>query len=572
PRQQYNIYPFASTAFDFVDDEPDYRVGADVFWRPSTNFQLNATLNPDFGNVEADDVDINLTATETFFPDKRLFFLEGQEIFFASPRADTRGRGVGRRGLPYTMVNTRRIGGRPRAPDVPDSVEVEERELLRPVELKGAVRTTGQLGKLRYGVMGAFEGEVTLDAMENGQSFHVQEDGSDYGIARFLYEDSVGGDYRAVGVLSTAVLNRQQNAMVNGVDFHYLTANGDFKVDGQIMSSDIENEDTGYGGFVDFEMNYGQGRVHRVGLEYFDEHIDINDLGFLQRNDEYRIRSSFQWTKSDLSWARENQFDVRGFVQKNVTESLFTGASISFANRVNLNNLSQLILRAGYSPSFYDDLNSFGNGTYRIEERYNSEVTWTSDTAKTWSFEVGAQYEEEHLGDPRYSASFAVFWRPTDQFSVELESRYSVSDGWLLHQDDDLFATLTSRQWEPKLSVEYFINARQQLKLAVQWIGIKAEEEDFFLVPAQPDNLIPIDKPVGPGFDDSYDFSVSQYNIQLRYRWEIAPLSDIFLVYTRFADTREALGEAGFNDLFDSAFRDPLADLLVFKVRYRFGS
>ena len=54
---------------------------ADISWRPSPNLQVTATLNPDFGAVESDDVVVNLTAFETFFPEKRLFFLEGREVF-----------------------------------------------------------------------------------------------------------------------------------------------------------------------------------------------------------------------------------------------------------------------------------------------------------------------------------------------------------------------------------------------------------------------------------------------------------------------------------------------------------
>ena len=119
PRQQYNLYPFIAIGNDSVEREQRYRVGADLFWRPSTNFQITATVNPDFGIVEADDVVINLSALEVFFPERRLFFVEGQEIFVASPRADTRGRGVGNSGAPYTLVNTRRIGGRPRRPPLP---------------------------------------------------------------------------------------------------------------------------------------------------------------------------------------------------------------------------------------------------------------------------------------------------------------------------------------------------------------------------------------------------------------------------------------------------------------------
>ncbi|MEM7101203.1 MAG: DUF5916 domain-containing protein [Pseudomonadota bacterium] len=572
PKQQYNIYPFLSSGYDWVDEEARYRAGADMFWRPSTNFQMNATINPDFGNVESDDVIINLTATETFFPEKRLFFLEGQEIFVASPRADTRSNGVGNQGLPYTMVNTRRIGGRPRAPQVDPGVDVPQRELIQPSELKGAVKTTGQIGRIRYGVMGAFEEEVKFDVVDNGTPRNLHQDGNDYGIARLLYEDNEGGAYRALGVLSTAVLNRERDAVVHGVDWHYLSPGGGVKIDGQAMSSDIDGVERGYGGFLDFEFTYREGLTHRVGLEYFDEQIDINDLGFLQRNDEYRIRSALQWTKSDLSWARDNQFDVRGFLQNNVSEDLFTGGGLFVSNRLRLNNLSQLVARLSFFPSVYDDLNSFGNGTYRIEDKIMADVSWTSDTAKTWSYKFGAVYAEENLGAPSYEGSFGITWRPGDQFALELSNRYVKSEGWLLHQQDDLFATFRSELWAPRISIEYFLSARQQFRIAMQWVGIRAREDEFFLVPASPGHLIPTTKPSGPGVRDSYDFSVSQYSLQLRYRWEIAPLSDIFVVYTRQANLGLALSDEDFFEIFDSAWRDPLADFLVFKIRYRFGS
>ncbi|MGE0623729.1 MAG: DUF5916 domain-containing protein [Pseudomonadales bacterium] len=84
PKRQLDVYPYVSSDYDFAEDEADTNVGVDVFWRPSTNLQMSATLNPDFGAVESDDVVINLTATETYFPEKRLFFLEGNEIFETS--------------------------------------------------------------------------------------------------------------------------------------------------------------------------------------------------------------------------------------------------------------------------------------------------------------------------------------------------------------------------------------------------------------------------------------------------------------------------------------------------------
>ncbi|MGB1189688.1 MAG: DUF5916 domain-containing protein, partial [Pseudomonadales bacterium] len=70
--QQFSVFPFAAITEDRIDAKTEYRVGADFFWRPSTNLQLTATINPDFGIAESDDVVINLSATETFFPEKRL--------------------------------------------------------------------------------------------------------------------------------------------------------------------------------------------------------------------------------------------------------------------------------------------------------------------------------------------------------------------------------------------------------------------------------------------------------------------------------------------------------------------
>ena len=136
----------------------------DVAWRPSSNLQLTATVNPDFGSVESDDVVVNLTAYETFFPEKRLFFLEGNEVFSTTPRTvaemSTGPRGSGGRQSPptwsmepTTLLNTRRIGGSAKQVVVPEGVTVSGVEQGQPSELVGAVKMVGQSGGLRYGII-----------------------------------------------------------------------------------------------------------------------------------------------------------------------------------------------------------------------------------------------------------------------------------------------------------------------------------------------------------------------------------------------------------------------------------
>ena len=569
PKQQYSIYPFGAITQDRVENDVEYRVGADFFWRPSSNFQMTATVNPDFGAVESDEVVINLSATETFFPEKRLFFLEGQEIFQATPRADPPRRGVGRTGPPTTLINTRRIGGQPLEPETEPDVVIEKRDTLRPVDLVGAVKVTGQSGRFRYGVLGAFEDDVKFNATQNGDPFHLEGESSDYGIARVLFEDSPGGAYRAVGVMSTAVLNDQREAKTHGVDGHFLSEDGKWKIDGQIYSSNIddlnEDIDTGYGGFVDFEYTFRQGVIQRLGIEYQDEHVDINDLGFLTRNDALRIRTAHVRTNSDISWARDNEFDIRGFVQRN-DDGLFTGGGVFLADRMTFDNLSSLTLRASFQPERYDDLNSFGNGTYRVEEEAFFGFGWDSDDTKPLSFEVGAGFSEERLGDDTYIGRFEVNWRPSDRFSMSTSIRHVNRSGWLLHQEDENFTSFDAKQWELRFNSDYFLTAKQQFRVSLQWVGIQAEEDKFYIIPNEPGDLIPVEKPPGP----SDSFSLNDMSFQARYRWEIAPLSDLFIVYNRLVDDSGPL--KSFSDAFSDGYDSPLGDSLVVKLRYRFGS
>ena len=101
----------------------------------------------------------------------------------------------------------------------------------------------------------------------------------------------------------------------------------------------------------------------------------------------------------------------------------------------------------------------------------------------------------------------------------------------------------------------------------MQWIGIKASEQDFYQVPPGDGDLVPITKP--PNADPD-DFAISRITTQVRYRWEIAPMSDLFFVYTRGSSL--AVRDDGFSDLFKDALNDPIIDFFVLKLRYRFGN
>ncbi len=557
PKQQWSLFPYAAATQNEVEDGLTFKAGADVFWRPSTNFQLTATLNPDFGNVEADDVDVNLTAFETFFPEKRLFFVEGREIFDTTPRSDTQ-----RNREPTSVLNTRRIGGRSNAPrNVPPGVRVPNRELNQPVELTAALKATGQLGGLRYGLLGATEDDVKFD-IPGG---NLRQAGSDYGVARFLYEGSYRGAYYGIGTISTAVVHPDADAFVQGIDAHFLSPNAKWKIDSQLLYSDKDGLGQGSGGWVDVVYTKRRGLNFTAGFDHYDDKLDINDLGFLRRNDATNARAGANWTLVNLGFARQwtllpfTQFEING-------DGDHTRRGFGFNNEILLNNYARIDAYLSYFPERDEDKESFGNGTFVTKGRHDTSVDYTSNTSRKLAWRLGIDIDGEISGGDTYKARAGLIWRPLDRLSLDLLAEYWERGEWLLHQGGRNFTTFDSREWRPKLAFEYNFTARQQLRLSAQWIGVRAKAEDFFLIRDGVEKLAPNTRPA-----NAHDgFSISNVNIQLRYRWEFAPLSDLFVVYT--LGGAQTLAQQPFEDLFDTVLEEPDVEQLVVKIRYRIGS
>ena len=409
PRQQWSVFPYASVTVDEIEDGTTYKGGMDLFWRPSTNFQVTATVNPDFGNVESDQVIVNLTAFETFFPEKRLFFQEGQEIFATTPRADLPFRFRGG-SAPTTIVNTRRIGGRPRAPETPDDIEVPDRELGQPTELLGAIKATGEIGSVRYGVLGAMEDDVKFDA----DNRNLHQSGTDYGGVRVLYDrTAANGVYGGVGMISTAVVHPAREAYVHGLDFHYQSAGGRWAVDGQLLHSDIADGDPdapqgkGYGAFIDTVYSPRRGISYELKLHSYDDRLDINDLGFLERNDATRMEMRMNWRGRGIPWVRN--FAFRSYMRQELNgDGRLTQSGVGAFQEFTLHNLDEVTLGLGWYPGRYEDRNSFGNGTYRIEERANFSVDYVTDASKVLSLGAGLEINGEELGGYYYGGWFSL--------------------------------------------------------------------------------------------------------------------------------------------------------------------
>jgi hypothetical protein len=353
---------------------------------------------------------------------------------------------------------------------------------------------------------------------------------------------------------------------VHGVDGHFTSANGKWIADAQLMASDVDDV-TGYGALFDLGFSQSPRIQHKIELDYFDEDIDLNDSGFLRRNDYAGAQYIFLYNVPE---ATRHLTDIRGTVlfrqEYNVSKDQVVDSGVFWRNSVELPGFNTLRTALAYMPKRWEDIDSRDNGAYKTEDRWWADIQITTDAGKKLSFSASIGALQENLGDWTYTAATGVTYRPNDRFSLDLDLRYKHRDGWIVYQGGRNFGSYHGPDFQPSLDLSWFMASKHQLRMSLQWVGVKAEERGFFEVPAGDGKL----EPAEPTLPD-HDFTVSMLTAQIRYRWEIAPLTDFYLVYNLGNRLPPDPG-SGMSDLFRDSFSDPILENFVAKLRYRFGN
>ena len=265
------VIPYLVGLYDNVGGKADVDTGVDVFWKPNGQFQLTATVNLDFGQVESDVVVVvNFSAIKTFFGNKRPFFTEKQG-YFEVP--------FGSLGNAQQLIYTRRIGAP--ADDGSGSGDVT-----------AAVKINGSAGSFGYGVFAATEGDTA------GRDFYA-------------LRTTRGFERQSVGAMVTRV-NRpflDREATVYSAD-HQWTPTANWNIRTNLIGSSIDQRDdtvrdTGAQMRIDHEI--GEGWRRQLYLLHTGSDLQLNDFGFLDRNNlnysRYEISRRFSALPEQSAYA-----------------------------------------------------------------------------------------------------------------------------------------------------------------------------------------------------------------------------------------------------------------------------
>jgi hypothetical protein len=316
PPKHLEFLPFTLGRSTFEPDSlanPDGRelfssAGIDLRYGLSTNLSVNATINPDFGQVEADPAVLNLSAFETFFEERRPFFVEGASIF--------RIKG-------YRPFYSRRIGKRPGHFSIPSDAKMIDQP--DSTTILGAVKLTGKTAsKTSIGIMEAVTApeyanieetvtEHTTGLEQTKHREHLIEPLTNYFVGR-VQQDVLTGNSR-VGFLTTAVNRKDaESAYVGTMDWDLRFGKNAHQFTGTIGASRASLSEEKSGWLADFAYHKTSGWFRSdASVSIYSPGFNPNDLGFIERVNKLEPRLGVKLSEEE-PWGpfRRLSLDMNG--------------------------------------------------------------------------------------------------------------------------------------------------------------------------------------------------------------------------------------------------------------------
>ena len=588
----------------------------------SSNFTADITVNPDFGQVESDPSVMNLTAFETFYEEKRPFFLEGKNIFnFDFDNAN--------------MFYSRRIGHAPTySPDINDDEHMKSPDNTT---ILSALKVSGKTSSgLAVGVLQSITNKerATLQSASTHREVTV-EPLTSYSIAR-LQQDFAEGNTVLGGIVTATnrsindshlnFMNR--NAYTGGLDLLHQWNDKEFYVNAKLVGSRISGSTEAISGLQSASARYyqrpdldyiqfdstrtqlnGYGGQLKVGkgskgfwrysseLNWRSPGLDLNDLGFMQTADIMKLSNSISYfVNQPVSIFRTysiglNETSNWDFGMRYLLTVLTTNIYLEYLNKWALST------SLSYSPEALDTRLLRGGYAMLVPRTWSVNTYARTDPSERIYFECTYNVSVSAHQSNHYSyIQPGMSVMPLTTLRVAVSVNYTSNVDNLQYVDTRavnnnqqyILARITQHSLGATLRIDYNLTP----ELSLQYYGSPfasvgryslfktvsnpraSDYSDRFsmLNPMQKGNTYEVygDNGLEYSFVNP-DFAFGQFRSNLVFRWEYLPGSQIYLVWSH---ERTANDQPG-NDSADAAIHNlqniSPTNLFLLKLSYWFS-
>jgi uncharacterized protein DUF5916 len=428
--------------------------GLDLKYGLTSDLTLNATVNPDFGQVEVDPAVVNLSAFETFFPEKRPFFIEGADVFrFGGIRASNSF------GFPEFFFS-RRIGREPQRNLSGNGVSFldapTETSIRVAAKLSGRTRSGWSLGVLD----GVTAGEKARFVDDAGARVTAPvEPLTNYFVGRIRKDLRDGNS--TVGLIATAV-NRDQgdpelmsllrgSAYLVGVDFTNSWANRVWSLDGNIGISTVGGSPaaiartqrssaryyqrpdatsfhfdstrtslTGYAYQLALGKNSGRHWLGGLVYQEVSPAFEANDLGFESNAAQRGVSTALQYQETQPGRLFRNHYAYAFSNHLWNFDGNLTYGSYGLILQAQFANFWSLKVRGDYAPPAYDDALTRGGPLARLPTFRDVQLTLNSDSRKTARLTANLTQAWTAADEQRTNADLTLSFRPSTALRLSL--------------------------------------------------------------------------------------------------------------------------------------------------------
>lgn len=538
--------------------------GMDVKYGINESFTLDMMLIPDFGQVQSDDQVLNLSPFETYYDEKRQFFIEGAELF---DKAE--------------IFYSRRIGGRPfHYYDVYNQLNENEEIEENPLNSQ-MINATKISGKTKHGLGIGFLNSMTLPTFakikntETGETREYQTQAfTNYNV--FSIDQSLkNNSYISIINTNFKMAGTYYNANVTGTDFKLVDNSHKYAIFGKgaLTQKYISEDENQFGYYYDIEIEKIAG-AFRFSLSNYIESdtYDPNDMGFLRANNEVVYSGSIGYNVlkplgNIITWNNTLSFHYATLYKP----MKYTGNSINF---------NTFILNKNYFAIG-------GNVSARLKgdhDYYEPRIDgWYYEGPKTFMAMgfISTDYRKMIALDLRggfWDASFdqqggkfleiEPRFRPTDKILLVLEIEYDQDKNTYGHvynngTDQVVFGRRDVTTYENTLKLSYIMNTKSSLSLRMRQYWSSADYKDFYLLNKNDGTLNIYD-----GYNENNDINYNAFTIDLVYKWQFAPGSELSLVWKNAISSGDDYVIRKYRDNIDRLFDAHQNNSFSFKILY----
>ena len=594
-----------------------------------SDFTLDVTINPDYGQVELDPSVMNLTALETFYEEKRPFFLEGRHLLDFKNGSDM-------------MFYTRRLGASPSYhPEGIDNTSsfIQTKENI---PIIGALKLTGTNRKgLSLGIIQSVTAKTFSKVTRNGdENSEVVEPLTNYSAIRLRKNwkgnTLLGGMITSVNRdLSEPYLTDKliRNAFTAGIDFTQYFANRLYYIDFKSMFSSLYGSKEAVTLLQErpshyFQRESGQGylgidqtrtslsgtggwiEIGRKGTNkwFFVETFgwsspgfDLNDMGFMKSTDyffnktEISYRQKGIWKKmraNTLSLSQENRWD---FGKSALNNFAAINWSTTFLNQM------QFSIKEIYGWNYITTSMLRGGPDMRFDNYFNTTMTFNTDKGKKLMAQI--KYEGDYKTDGYNhwdKITPALTWRVGNHVYIVGEFMYHYNINNLQYVDivretvtnapkyvmgrmyQNTYG-LTLKLWvniTPDISVQYYgspftsTGRFEAFKVATAETKSHVYTNKFIdfasneITYSETDRTYSVSR-TGENYSfKNPDFSFNEFRSNLVARWEYRPGSTLYFVWEHAMSSRDNYHITNWKDNLDRMFGLAASNVFMIKLNY----